>query len=504
MDKFLNWIRANWLWIVNTVLGLAIIAIVIKFHTPIWGGISSAWYALHLNTYWPHVIGIVVIGLILYWISRGIIASWGTISGWSVRSFSSAKETAASVSQSVSSIFRSIVQIFVGLLIFAVFTEMFLTGNSYERGVVAVTILLICVIFWYFDLVKPRFAVSLETGYVSAVVKGKKLLHYLLHEEDRQKIIEFISNERARVQDFNDWTPTDDSGNEEKRLREDVKKKALKYLDKWEKVIKDTKNIRRCEGILYSLTGWQWLSWNPFVKILKSDLGKGSYYVQIVRSPIITVEGVDISGEDDDGTAQINVKAEAQNVVWVDFFRIFFTEQSTDEQILGRLETATRTVCSDRTVEQLRLKRFTERQEEAAAEELIEFGLVPGTMLSIIDIILENTPIGEVELQRAEQEAKNKLAEARKTETITNAQADLEKKRLENEASADKIAKEGGAKNKVLKDRLALVEGKPEGVAVVSLSDSPIAALPRGLLAYVEKDKPTQSSSGSGSSQSSR
>jgi len=326
------------------------------------------------------------------------------------------------------------------------------------------------------------FAYKPQSGFIVARSRSTAFERFIIQPKDKLRMLAMADAEILEIDKFFDGT------DEQKMLKTNTKAKVLKWID----YLNDSSKVEECSGLLYALTGYCWLSWNPFVGLIKSDLGNGPYQVQIIRSPDMTVTGVDIPGKGGEGTIKVTVKTEAQNVAIFDWDRMFFTEESTDNQVLGRLDAATKITCRATDTDGIRKKKFPKEDRQEAAADLIDFGLIPGTNLTIYDLILTGSEAEFIVAERAIAQEKVALAETQKQEalivadkdaavTVKRAEAERKRKELEGQGEAAALQAKLKAMEKSSPDVQRAVLGTtsagqlPVGVTTVSLGGDQVS-----------------------------
>ncbi len=271
-----------------------------------------------------------------------------------------------------------------------------------------------------FGICKGRFAYPVKSGFAAAEGRTDTILNYRIDSNTRQRMVSIADAVNAQIDTWE--RPGGDPAEQAELLviKTKAKKRILDY-----KVFLASKRVKTAGGFLHWATGWQFLSLNPFNRIIRSDLGKGDYRVQVIRSPVLEVGGVDLPGRGKDGAGMltVSVSSEMRNAALFDLERWWTTEQKTDDQVTDRLRAAVNLICCDRDVDDIRRKEFTPKYEQRAAEALFDFGIIPESPLSIIDVSLK-AEVQKAEEERGLVETQKQTAEI-KSEEVLNVRTNL-------------------------------------------------------------------------------
>jgi hypothetical protein len=332
-----------------------------------------------------------------------------------------------------------------------------------------------------------KFFIKVRTGYVCAVARTDDIIYYLLSPSDKAFILKMIDEELVNANNLF-------AGVQATPQTDQLKSNAISSLKKWRDEIKN--GTVAANGILFQLTGYYWIGFNPFKTIVKSDLGVGPEYVLIITSISGVYEGIDVSGgASHQGSVPITVSAESEIMCFVDLRRIFRTETSTQDQISERLRAAVALLCSNRTVDELRGRVFNDPFiNDSVTCDLISFGLLPGNNISVFDVNYANSPMRRVleeQVTEAERERLLRLVqENAKIEAETAAQSLKIKTEAERaraialaEAEAERIKLEGEAHVKILKDKIDAIGSDPNVIRSV-LGGTEAGSLPTSVTTY--------------------
>ncbi len=316
-----------------------------------------------------------------------------------------------------------------------------------------------------------RFLFKVKTGSVFTLGAGNVLQYYVLHKMDYDRILAQIEHLLKQREDKTD------------PLSQSIRTNLLKWKGK---ITTETKTT----GIFSRKTGW-WFTLNPFITTISSDRGKGPVYVNILSSPDSTLTGVELREAHSSGISTVDIHAELQGVFFVDFFRIFFQEESTESQIIGRFEAAARLLCNDRSYEDLVQQQYDPVTVERVVADLVEFGLIPDGDVSIYDTVLSGN-VAQLLTEKVEEELREDLLKQIQINREIEAKTEAKKIQII-ETAKNEAKKQGGIfEAEVLDKTMGAAKNDPNIVRALT-AKHPEGALPTQILAYVSTHQTQQS-----------
>ncbi len=336
---------------------------------------------------------------------------------------------------------------------------------------VVVTVGIIPTIY-FVGIKKGRFFSKVGTGNVIAYGRGGAIDHYVITRKDYDMIMAKIESEIVRV---SEWTHVD------------LKNEAVTKLEAW-KTKMESGLIKIAGGILW-MFGYHTLSyWNPAVKLIKSDRNTGETNVGFITSYNLQFDGIDISGPGGSGSYPVTVRAEAREVVFLDFFRIFFVEQSTVAQVKDRTNAAVNILCGGIDIDDLENRRFKDKSVEKATLSLIDFGLIPG-ILSIIDFSFDDSPLKATLNEKARVAEEIEIAKLAAEKARKEAEGRRDARKTEADGHRYEIKEKGLATAEAAEALIKAIKKVPPDIArLVVAPNNPTAGVPVGADYYAIGD----------------
>ncbi len=361
-----------------------------------------------------------------------------------------------------------------GLLVIAIVVTAIVLAVSWDFfGWWAIATTVVTVTYFGF-VMNERLVVPVISGTIFATGKSGVVETFWIDPVTQTLVLDALDKSWEKVRHFHD-----------KRLQKECFDALTELYNKFDPSKNSSLHITH--GLIYRIFGWQVISlWNPAVRIIPYDAGKGGEYYRLGLSMNHVIPGVEISGRDNVGTVTVSINVDLTEAFTLDLRHIFFIEENMSQEVIARIREAVRNMVSGLNADEVRRGEYNKPAVlEKALAVLIKAGIISG--IQIQDHALEGEiaeaeaalAVSETSVLTARNEANSQIEAARGKRALAAAPGQGQALGME-------------AKFEVLERHKNLIlEGGLDQRTTSAVIGEDMAQLPAGLLSLAQSNSPS-------------